>query len=289
MIATLKQYIKLILESDGATMVAASGPPSSKKGGGEKEKMQREYAGSDDPIDWIEAARKSPKVFDDYLEPSIEDQSYSAMASAARAKSLPHLGRGSSRDVYGLDSARVVKLARNEAGKDQNGDEAAVSHNPEYGSIIARVLDRAKDNSWIVVEKCEIIKSPAAFKATTGTDWNEFIKALGVTPQMASTSPLSGKKAAGAGEKGLTPELEDFVKKAKKMVAAHEGMMVSDMAKPDSLGTMPNGDLVFVDYGVSEKTFEEKYSGGRYVPKSKRKEGGNPTSHSSTTGSGFGV
>ncbi len=73
------------------------------------------------------------------------------------AKTLPpigkELGSGSSRIVYSSKRGTVVKIAKNLAGVAQNESEVEISKMSTDQTPIARVLDHAKDYSWVVAQR----------------------------------------------------------------------------------------------------------------------------------------
>ena len=68
-----------------------------------------------------------------------------------------YLGSGSSRRVYDLNNGYVVKVAKNEAGIEQNKAEYYISMN-DFSGIFAEVIDVSHDYSMLIMKKAEKVR-----------------------------------------------------------------------------------------------------------------------------------
>lgn len=85
------------------------------------------------------------------------------MLAYARARLLP-LGAGSAREVFYLGSHAVLKIAKNQFGREQNEQEARVGSNSDVSAVVARILDVAPDGeSWLVSEYAAPFQSEEQF------------------------------------------------------------------------------------------------------------------------------
>ena len=285
-LSILKKYIRLIVEDQStkksdpdikfatATVKPANATVATKKNDaptGQKtgtagsksiERKKLEAVNfSDDPIDWIKAAVRSPRLFDDGQEVSSSGLEFSAMSSAAREKNLSLLGRGSSRTVFELDSKRALKLAINDAGVSQNSNEATIAHDPQYADVIPKILDADKQGEgfrWLVVEKANPFNSEEEFESFTGTSWRSFMLAMFQNEEFA-------KKFKGKEGDVATPEMKEKAETIMKMAENNPGMATMDFTKPDSYGRIGNR-IVVIDYGISEQTYSSMYTQGRFDP-----------------------
>jgi len=233
---------------------------------------------SDDPIDWVKAAVRSPRLFDDGQEVSTSGLEFSAMSSVAREFGLTDLGRGSSRNAFELDSKRALKLAINDAGVSQNSNEATLSHDKQYASILPRVLDFDKHGEgfrWIVVEKAdETFKTKQQFVKFTGVSWASFMLAMFENEEFAKEVAKEERKEADPKSFSdetseeipeATPELKEVAKSIMKMAENNPEMAQMDFMKPDSYGRI-GSRIVVVDYGISRNTYSSLYTQGRFDP-----------------------
>ena len=68
-----------------------------------------------------------------------------------------YIGGGSSRKVFNLNNGYVVKIAKNNAGIEQNKAEVSISNKDKSG-IFAKVVQFAQNYEYIVMRKAHKIK-----------------------------------------------------------------------------------------------------------------------------------
>lgn len=146
-------------------------------------------------------------------------------------KKTKHLGAGMGRSVYDIGGGRVVKIAFNQFGREQNQREEAAWD--DYGSsgVIMPVYDTAEDSRWIIM-------GMATKEATMKDLWNLF----GVAPATLAYAVKGDPDSIEAIKKNLV---------AKKVVKLGKVMKLdmADIIKPDSWGWY-KGDLKLIDYGL---------------------------------------
>lgn len=97
-------------------------------------------------------------------------RSYSKKLKYARQYLGKPLGQGSSRVVYRVDSNKVLKLAKNKKGIEQNGAETSWYNDTYYDNILARVIDYDDENGLWVEMELAYRPTKADFKNLWGVD-----------------------------------------------------------------------------------------------------------------------
>jgi len=217
---------------------------------------------SKDPLDWFTAAYQDPQEW------GAKDP-FKAMLNVVGHFKLQKIGEGSSRIVYILDNSRVIKLARDERGIEQNTLESAAGVDPQVDQLVARVLDRADDFSWVVAQKVKPLQTggsdTARVEKIIGTSWNEVREAMGLksageyesTPKLGQAKQVEKGSAAEVGTGCL--QGEDFIQAVKSFMNRYEGMLLGDLGKLSSWGVNDAGCLVLLDYGITKKKFDQLY------------------------------
>ena len=194
------------------------------------------------------------------LDDLVRERSYNAKIRYI-SQHLRKIGAGSAREVYYVDSTKVVKLAKNDKGVAQNGVEAQGYIQNAYSDIVARVYASDDNDIWLEMELAKKI-SPKRFKELTGLDFNEFGRMLvymidnkthfGTPPQ---------EKIDAYAEHPFAGELIEM--------AGNLSMPSGDFQKINSFGevTREGHQLpVVVDYG-----FDEHVKSTHYAPKQQRR------------------
>ncbi len=217
---------------------------------------------SKDPLDWVTAAYHEPEAWN-------VDDPYIAMALAAKKAGLKPIGSpGSSRIVFEFDGSKVVKLARNNRGIEQNKLEAFAGKDPFMHKILAGVHDYSDEFAWIVSDKLRPLEDTDAATAEKfiGISWNEVREHLGVkaSDAFAATVGQLGQKnktqlkTAGS-RSGDKLSGKTFLSYLDEFTSRYQDMLPGDLAKLSSWGVTPDGRLVLLDYGITRKKFIELY------------------------------
>lgn len=211
-------------------------------------------------IDAIETAWQNPQEFVNEKNPFIAMQ---IVTKQMRLKPISSGEIGSSRIVFLIDDDKVLKLARNEKGIAQNELEAVAGQDPTVDKILARVLEYSEEYAWLISQRVNPISSEKEFEAMAGITWNELRKTLGAkereelnvtavpekSPKKQTPTPISSSCLTGPA----------FVNYIKSFLERYSGMLVGDIAKPDSWGSTKDGCLVLLDYGITKKKFDQLY------------------------------
>lgn len=232
----LQEYIKLLLSEDI---------------------FPEDVLSNRNPVDAIEAAYASPESF-----AGTKDK-FEAMQIAAKNVGLIFGGRGTSRAVFMLDDRRVLKLAINEKGIEQNKLEAFSGQDPAVEKILAQVFKYSDEFIWLISEKVTPMTSEKEFEEKTGIEWNELRATLGAKEkkELESTAKPAAKKKF---EKSPAPggdclKGQAFIDYMKAFTDRYPGMLIGDILKTESWGTTASGCAVLLDYGITQKKHEELY------------------------------
>lgn len=82
---------------------------------------------------------------------------------------LQRLAAGSSRIVYKIDDQKVLKLAKNDKGIDQNGTEIQWGNDALFDNILAQIFDYDDKDLWVEMELARKVSKPE-FRKLTGFD-----------------------------------------------------------------------------------------------------------------------
>jgi len=227
------------------------------------EMTKADVISSTDPLDWLTSAYQAPRSWK-------SKNKFVAMKNAADEFGLKHLGSGSSRIVYELDKFRVVKMAMNTAGLEQNKLEVFMGNDPTIDIVLARVLDYSNDGySWVVIEKVEPLSDLDERRAEelAGVKWSQVRSLFGLqsSSEHESTAPASrvqGSMSGGVKDSNVCLKGDDFLEAVKKLSKKYRGLLPGDLVKVSSWGINSEGCLVLLDYGITEKNYSQYYSGG---------------------------
>jgi hypothetical protein len=179
---------------------------------------------------------------------------------------LPLIKKGSSRAVYKIDDTKVLKLAMNKKGLDQNENEAVLSSYQDLKNITAHVFDKHPNNEWIEMELAKPI-TESDFERFIGFDFKTFKIAINnyslkSDPQRYNT----GNKHKS--ELPIDPEIEesmwlnDFIYDIFNYIGNYGNVHVPDIEKLDSYGVVKrDGEeaIVLIDYGLSNDGWNKHY------------------------------
>lgn len=216
---------------------------------------------SKDPLDWVQDAFNDPDGWG-------TNDPFRAMVRAAKSSGLEELGIGSSRFTFNMGNGKVLKVARNQKGVEQNKLEATAGRDPSVHDILASVYDWSEDHAWLVAEKVEPL-SDLDYKeaeAATGVPWADVRNILGLSDkseaeltiaQVTKKMDKKGEKSVSAG--GSCSTGREFLEQLGGFLDRYKDMLPGDIVKLSSWGINKKGCLVLLDYGITRKKFEELY------------------------------
>lgn len=222
---------------------------------------KEDLAGSEDPLDWIQDAYNNPEEWG-------TDDPFRAMVRAAKDRNLEEVGIGSSRFTLGLSTGKVVKIARNQKGIEQNKLEATAGKDPYVHRILASVYDWSDDYAWIVAERLDPLEDGdfRAAESASGVPWADVREILGLSDKSEYkataeeiTNKLESKKEKSAESAPGCPRGRDFLELLIGFLERYKDMLPGDIVKLSSWGVNDKGCLVLLDYGITRKKFEEMY------------------------------
>ena len=220
---------------------------------------------SKDPTDWVESAFQDPEEWG-------TDDPFRAMIRAAKRFGLEEFGIGSSRFVFYLGSGKVLKVARNVKGVEQNKLEAFAGRDPHVHSMLASVYEASTEYAWLVSELVSPLEDGDYKEAekVCGVPWSDVRRILGlsskteveatvsqITKKLDPESGRSGKVGDRSGSSCLTGK--EFLESLGGFLDRYSGMLTGDIEKLSSWGVNDKGCLVLLDYGITRKKFEELY------------------------------
>jgi hypothetical protein len=164
---------------------------------------------------------------------------------------LRPMGRGSSRMTYLLSSGKILKLAKNAAGLDQNQAEVDVFTNPSTKDVVARIFDYDSQNKWLVSELVKPL-SWDQFESITRWGWEEFVDAL-----------KAELKGSGVREGDIPPHMKKWFDAVIDMVQANK-LSLGDLTVDDHWGKTASNRVVLLDYGLTYDVGDKHYAGHDY-------------------------
>ena len=173
---------------------------------------------------------------------------------------LPKLGAGSSRVVFDLDNATVLKVAKNEKGMVQNATEAEVSR-VFKPMCVAKVFDYdEQDHKWIEMEKAFKFKEKD-FQSAFGISFQDFISVM----EHWDWKRNGSRKTAFRGiQKPLV--YDDFIETnffmCLEQMISNYNMPIGDIIRKSSWGLVNRGGKsipVLIDFGITQDAYDQYY------------------------------
>lgn len=175
-------------------------------------------------------------------------------------ENLKELGEGGSRIVFLLSSRYALKVANTDRGKSQNATESAISSDPKFGKVLARVHSHAPDFSWVISDLVRPLTSEDEFENVFGIPFEEFVQVIQGSdyhkwvgnPQwgVKSKSIYPGKGDESVGTYGLIDTLRTLIKSKK--------LHTPELQFIDHWGKTGDGRIVILDYGVDGGNWKQQ-------------------------------
>lgn len=209
------------------------------------------------------------------------------MIAYAKSTSLQCLGQGSSRIAFALSKSRVLKIALNERGLEQNGAEYVVSGNQNAKSAVSAIYDHKEIDGkvvWLISQLVRPIRDADEFKLLSGFSWDpyndlvrEYAKSnasLGLEEVTSSISRQYSKRLKRLKNEGdirtasyyeeLLGDLDHMITSDffHGIVAAMKDnrLMPGDILEVDHYGKTSDGKIVLYDYGFTEEIAQKFYA-----------------------------
>ena len=172
-----------------------------------------------------------------------------------KAAGVQYVASGSSRMVFKLNDKKVLKLAKNQKGIDQNETEADCYLRQLYG--IADWYNVSSDGIWIVSELCTKAKQ-SDFKAKLGLSFADYCNYVGYINQ--ERSHRKSWRSYPQPEK-----FYEYIEAENLLGGVYEYIgnwdpPVGDLQRISSYGINQEGEIVIVDTGLSETVADKYYT-----------------------------
>jgi len=154
---------------------------------------------------------------------------------------LQALGEGSSRIAYSLTSNKVLKIALNEKGIDQNIAELDVFTNPLTKPMVAKIQDYDSGYRWLIADSVRILNTEAEFEKEAGINFENFVQEV---------------------KKAILEKSETTTDLAKNTVNTIENseLMLGDVVRIEHWGKSSDGRVVLLDYGFTKEVWKAHYA-----------------------------
>jgi hypothetical protein len=173
---------------------------------------------------------------------------------------LKRISSGSARIVYMVDDTKVLKIAKNEKGLNQNDVEVSYSNYHDIKDITAQVFAYDNNDLWVEMELARKV-TPKIFESIVGFSFDDYCEALDkyferVNPQRARTrSNIDQEKYDAMWENEFIYDIFTFI-------GAYE-TPVGDLKRLNSYGLVKrNGEdtIVLIDYGITWDGLDTYYN-----------------------------
>lgn len=172
---------------------------------------------------------------------------------------LKRLNSGSSRIAYQIDDNKVLKLAKNKKGIEQNETEIDRGASGSYfSSILAQIFDSHPDGLWVEMELDRKINS-GEFRMITKFQIEDIGKYL-----INFQKENSGQKSQYHLQQPLVDRLDndEFVQQLREFVAGTDAL-AGDLGQISSYGVVNRegeDTLVLIDFGITTGIYKDFYT-----------------------------
>lgn len=166
---------------------------------------------------------------------------------------LRRISSGSSRIVYQIDDEKVLKLSKNQKGIAQNEVEISFSEDSYINYLFAKVHDYHDDYLWLEMELCKKITF-GRFEQLTGVKFRDFKDIINYEASLNNGRFKRSKPELSYDywENEFVVGIIDYFK--------NYNIPHGDLIRISSYGENKNGEVVLVDFGLDQDTFDTHYS-----------------------------
>jgi hypothetical protein len=169
---------------------------------------------------------------------------------------LTKIGAGSSRVVFDLGDGKILKVAKNAKGIDQNDTECDYSIGTEF---VAKLIDCHPDNLWVIFENAPKVKS-TEFKRIVGIDFKTFQSFI--QHEAHRIGAIKFKIGGMSDEVAQDLWENDFCAAIAELMANYD-LSFGDLARLNSYGKVTRNGKEYVvlrDYGLTQNTYKTHYT-----------------------------
>jgi hypothetical protein len=169
---------------------------------------------------------------------------------------LSRISSGSGRIVYKIDDEKALKLAKNRKGIAQNEVEIDYSQDNYINHLFAETYEFHPDFLWLEMELCVKINH-AKFKQLTGVNFREFSNMIHYekervtsrTDRLIISQPPNYDELI---ENEFIMDIVDYMN--------NYDIPFGDLIRINTYGENYDNEIVIVDYGLTQKVFDDYYS-----------------------------
>lgn len=174
---------------------------------------------------------------------------------------LQRLGAGSSRMVFKIDDEKVLKLAMNQKGLGQNGEEINKSNDYALDGVVAKVFDYDQSNLWLEMELAQKLTLPL-FKQITGFNFEDYKTEL--INCYNRTKPRHKEMVNNK----INPEIVEKMWENEDLVRFFElpgnypSMSIGDLLKINTYGVVKRegfDTIIIIDFGLTDEVWNIHY------------------------------
>lgn len=174
---------------------------------------------------------------------------------------LQRLAAGSSRMVFKIDDEKVLKLAMNQKGLAQNGEEIKKSKDYILDTVTAKIFEYDKSNLWVEMELAQKLTLPL-FKQITGFNFEDY-----KTELINSYNRTQPRHKEMVNNK-INPEISEKMWENEDLYSFFElpgnypSMSIGDLLRLNSYGVVKRGGeyiIVLIDFGLTKEVWDKHY------------------------------
>lgn len=173
---------------------------------------------------------------------------------------LNRISSGSSRIVYAIDQEKVLKLAKNKKGIDQNLIEISKGNDSYLSDIVANIFNYEENGLWVEMEFARKL-TESDFKRVTGFNFIDYSNAIS-NYYHDRTNYRNGYKKEVAQELVDAMWEDEFVYGIFQYIGGYE-IPVGDLLKLSSYGVVKRDgqdQIVVIDYGLNDNVYNKHYA-----------------------------
>lgn len=178
---------------------------------------------------------------------------------------LKRISQGTGRIVYLLDNDKVLKLAKNRKGIEQNYNEFSISNGCD---IVAKVLNADSENGLWIVSEYARRATAQDFKRLIGYGFNFVREFVNLSKSQYSKYPWNRWNPTSEQEEFFETMMDDnfpsawWFRELNDYLVYYQLESTGDLLRPSSWGVVKrNGEelIVLVDYGLTDETYKYYY------------------------------
>lgn len=176
-------------------------------------------------------------------------------------ENIERISSGSSRIVYKINDEKVLKLAKNTKGLEQNKNEIQYRSDSYINYILAKIYDYDEGGVWIEMEYAQKMKI-TDFKRIVGIDFKIYTQALSNFYFHVLNNEVY------IGKYNIDPDIEEkiwnneFISGVFDLLGNYN-LTIDDLNRTSTYGIVEREGqetIVIIDYGLSEEIYNKYYN-----------------------------